>query len=240
MNANDQAAARPRLCLARRRLLLGGGAAALLAGCAVAPRAPEGEWHDVPLPGKQPTRYAPEHKAGRAAVAARADASASLWRKRIDVPAHKLGEVSFSWWVAALNDEADVAQAERADAVARVLFGFDGDTSRLPLRTRMQFELVHTLTGEPPPYATLAYVWDTRAPLDAVVLNPRSDRMRKIVVDSGRAQLGRWRDHRRHLARDFRRAFGEDPGPLRSVALMTDADNTRASVRAWYGPVRIH
>ena len=47
----------------------------------------------------------------------------------------------------------------------------------------------------------------------------------------------RWRDHRRDLAADFRRAFGEAPGPLTSMAVMTDSDNNRASARTWYGPV---
>jgi hypothetical protein len=103
----------------------------------------------------------------------------------------------------------------------------------------MMFDLMQGLTGEPPPYATLMYVWDPQAERDAVVLNPRTDRIRKIVVDSGREHLGTWRDHRRHLAQDFRRAFGEDPGPLLSVALMTDADNTRSTANAWYGPVQL-
>lgn len=55
--------------------------------------------------------------------------------------------------------------------------------------------------------------------------------MRKIVLDSGAAQLGRWRDHQRHLASDFRRVFSKAPGPLQSVAVMTDADNTRSTAR---------
>lgn len=38
---------------------------------------------------------------------------------------------------------------------------------------------------------------------------------------------------------DFRRAFGEEPGALIGVALMTDADNTRASAEASYGEVRL-
>jgi hypothetical protein len=235
---NDEAAASPRLFHGRRRMLL---AAAGLAGCAVAPpRPPDGDWHEVPLPGKRPTRYQPVRKGGRAAVAAQADASASLWRKRLDVAPERLGEVSFSWWVDALIAGADAAQSERGDAVARVLFGFDGDLKRLSFRHRLQFELAETLTGEAPPYATLAYVWETSAPVESLIVNPRSDRLRKIVLDSGATQLGRWRDHRRHLARDFRRAFGEEPGRLRSVALMTDSDNTRAAARAWYGPVKIY
>ncbi|MDP1069050.1 DUF3047 domain-containing protein, partial [Klebsiella pneumoniae] len=85
----------------------------------------------------------------------------------------------------------------------------------------------------------LMYVWDSALPVGTVVINPRSDRIRKIVVDSGPAELRRWRDHRRDLAADFRLAFGEEPGPLTSIAVMTDSDNSRASARAWYGPVEL-
>lgn len=222
----------------RRSLLL--SAPAFAAGCVTAPDEHGPDWHEVRLPGKALTRYQWEHKAGRQALAAQAERSASMWRRRLDVPPARIGEVSFSWWVDRLIDGASVAHAEREDAPARVLFGFGGDRSRLPARTRAMFELAHALTGEEPPFATLMYVWEAEAPLESVVINPRTDRIRKIVVDSGREQLGRWRDHRRHLAHDYRRAFGEDPGPLLSVALMTDADNTRSSASAWYGPVRLY
>jgi hypothetical protein len=147
--------------------------------------------------------------------------------------------VSFSWWVQALIPNASVADIDHEDAVARVIFGFGGDVDKLPLRTRMKFELAQALTGEVPPYATLMYVWDSKLPVGTVVVNPRSDRIRKIVVDSGPAELHRWRDHRRDLAADFRLAFGEAPGPLVSMAVMTDSDNSRASARTWYGLVEL-
>jgi hypothetical protein len=38
---------------------------------------------------------------------------------------------------------------------------------------------------------------------------------------------------------DFIRAFGEEPGPLVAVALMTDTDNTGSTLRAWYGALRL-
>ena len=41
------------------------------------------------------------------------------------------------------------------------------------------------------------------------------------------------------LVEDFQRAFGEAPGPLTSIALMTDTDNTASSAEAWYGPVTL-
>ena len=81
------------------------------------------------------------------------------------------------------------------------------------------------------------YVWDAQAPVGTVIVNPRTDRIRKIVVDSGSHHLRRWRDHRRDLVADFKLAFGEDPGPLVSIAVMTDSDNTRSRATSWYGPV---
>lgn len=228
------------------------GAAGLLAGCAGRPAAPPaidglepaaqpaGPWHEVRLPGKSATRYRWELKQGRRAVAAHAERSASMWRQQVNLQPDRVGVVEFSWWVERLPRDGDLSAAERADAPARVLFGFGGDRSRLSQRNRMMFELAHALTGEEPPYATLMYVWGNRKPVDSLVVNPRTDRVRKIVLDSGTEMLGRWRDHRRNLADDHRRAFGEDPGPLLSVALMTDADNTGSVARAWYGPVRFY
>lgn len=218
-----------------RRCAIGLGALPLV-GCAVAPAPAEG-WHEVRIPGKRSTLYSWARKLGRPAILAHAESSASMWRRRVDVAPQQLGTASFSWWVDELIAGADVSHADREDAPARVLFGFGGDVSRLPARTRMMYELAHALTGEEPPFATLMYVWENRAPLESVIVNPRSDRIRKIVVDSGSAQLGRWRDHRRELPSDFARAFGEAPGPLVSMAVMTDADNTASLARAWYGPV---
>ncbi len=211
----------------------------LLAGCATTPPAGDtgDHWHPVPLPGKTPTLYTAAHKDGRPSTAAISDKSASMWRRRVDLPAPAVGEVRFSWWVQDLIASANVAEASTADAPARVMFAFEGDTRSLPARTRALFDLAEALTGERPPYATLVYVWDAKAPVGSVIVNPRTDRIRKIVVDSGPGQLRRWRDHQRDLAADFRLAFGEAPGALKAVALMTDSDNTASSARAWYGPV---
>ena len=215
-------------------------ALALLAGCAthMPPPATEG-WQPLALPGKKLTRYGWTEKDGRPALEAVSEGSASIWRRKLEPPLAYAGEVRFSWWVEHLMPNASVADIDREDAVARVIFGFAGDIDKLPLRTRMKFELAQALTGETPPYATLMYVWDTRLPVGTVVINPRSDRIRKIVVDSGPAALRRWREHRRDLAADFRLAFGEEPGALTSMAVMTDSDNVRGSAHTWYGPVEL-
>lgn len=196
-------------------------------------------WHGVPLPGKRATQYVQVRKEGRPVVHARADGSASMWRRKVQVPPDQLGEVRWVWRADGLIDQASVADAEREDAVARVIFAFEGDRSRLSPRNRAMFDLAQALTGEAPPYATLMYVWETSAPEGSVIVNPRTDRVRKIVLDSGAQHLRSWREHRRNLAEDFRRAFGEDPGVLVGIAVMTDADNTRSRAEAWYGPIEL-
>jgi hypothetical protein len=207
-------------------------------GPAAAPDPVAGGWHSVLLPGKEATSYRWTSHDGRLALAASSAGSASLWRRKVALDAERVGSVRFAWWVDGVIAGASVADATAEDAPARVIFAFGGDESKLPQRTRMQFDLAEALTGERPPYATLMYVYESNAPPGSVIVNPRSDRVRKIVLDSGVDQLRRWRDHQRDLRADFRAAFGEDPGPLVAVALMTDSDNTRSRASAWYSPPR--
>jgi hypothetical protein len=197
-------------------------------------------WHGVPLPGKKATRYASDIKDGRRSIRAEADSSASLWRRKVDVPAERLSDVRWSWWVEAPILDADLADADRADAPARVVFAFEGDRSQLPPRTRMMFELARTLTGEEPPYATLMYVHAHGVPAGTVLVSQRSDRIRKIVVDGGPSSTKQWREHRRNIAADYQLAFGKPPGRLVGIGVMTDGDNTRSKARAWYGPIELN
>ncbi len=151
---------------------------------------------------------------------------------------HDLERLRFSWKVPDLIAQADLGQRETADSPVRVVLAFEGDRSRLSLKDSMLSELARALTGEPMPYATLMYVWcNTRAP-GSVIVNPRTGRIRKLVVESGRANLNQRLDYERDIRADFMQAFGEPPGPLVGIAIMTDSDNTRTTARAWYGSVQ--
>jgi Protein of unknown function (DUF3047) len=236
-----------RLTTKVRAVIVGLSAAALLGACGTTGRhsssaasgSTETEWQEVRLPGKRATEYTWEQFDGRRALAARAESSASMMRRKLLTAPKLLGTLNFSWQVPELIAGSDVSTAETEDAPARVMLAFAGDVATLPVRTRMLFELAHAVGGEEPPYATLMYVWDRTAPIGSVIINPRTDRIRKIVVDSGPEGLKRWRDHKRDVAADFRRAFGEEPGPLLAIAVMTDSDNTKSKTRAWYGPLTL-
>lgn len=172
-------------------------------------------------------------------MAAEANASASLLRQQLHVAPRDLGSIRFSWKVTSLIEGADMSRRDKDDSPVRIVLAFDGDRSRLSPRDAMLSELSRALTGEEMPYATLMYVWSGHTPVGEVIHNPRTDRIRKLVVQSGPGPLGQWQDHERDIRADYERVFGEPPGTLVGVAIMTDSDNTRSRARAWYGPVKL-
>lgn len=196
-------------------------------------------WLPMPLPGKRFASFETTDRLGRSALTVNANRSVSILRQRFVPSLTEVGELAFSWKVNALPEGADMREATRSDAAVRILLAFDGDRSKWSARNHRLSEMSQLLTGEALPYATLAYVWSNQGEPDSVIINPRTDRIRKVVVESGVEQLGRWRDYRRDVRADFVKAFGEEPGPLVAVALMTDTDNTGTRLQAWYGPLTL-
>jgi hypothetical protein len=194
-------------------------------------------WQHMSFVGKAPTRFRYERKDGRHAVNATSESSASMLRRQVRIEPDALRQLRFSWKVPALISSADMAQRDADDSPVRIVLAFEGDRSRFSPRNAMLSELSRTLTGEELPYATLMYVWCNQRTPGSVITNPRTDRIRKLVVESGPTRLGEWLEYERDVRADFERAFGEPPGALVGVALMSDSDNTRESAVAWYGPL---
>ncbi|MES2973855.1 MAG: DUF3047 domain-containing protein [Pseudomonadota bacterium] len=196
-------------------------------------------WQHFKLPGKKSSQFSYTRMNGRDAMAVLAISSASMLRQTVRIEPADLGKVSFSWKVPTLIPGADMAVRESDDSPVRVVLAFEGDRSRFSAKNAMLSELSRTLTGEEMPYATLMYVWCNKREPGSVILNPRTDRIRKLVVQSGPLNLNQWLDYKRNIREDFERAFGEPPGALVAIGIMTDSDNTATTANAWYGPVRL-
>ncbi len=196
-------------------------------------------WRHHAFPGKQASQFKYVRRDGRDAIAATALSSASMVRQVVHIDPAQLGNVRFSWMVPELMALADMGMRDTDDSPVRIVLAFEGDRSKLSAKNAMLSELANALTGEPMPYATLMYVWcNTREP-GAVIINPRTDRVRKLVVESGAGKLHQWVDYERNIRADYQKAFGEEPGALVGIAIMTDSDNTRSKAKAWYGPVTL-
>lgn len=195
-------------------------------------------WRHFKLPGKTATIYDVVRKDGRDALLAKAGISASIMRRDVNIPAADLADVSFSWQVPQLIEGADLAERDLDDSPVRIVLTFAGDKSKFSAKNAMLSELSQALSGEALPYATLMYVWCNKRQTGSVIVNPRTDRIRSIVVESGDKNLRRWLDYQRNIRADFEKAYGEAPGNLISVGIMTDSDNTKTEVSAAYGGVK--
>ncbi len=196
-------------------------------------------WQHQTFPGKRRNQYAYVWRDGRPAMGVSSESGISAMRLTMHHAPSSLGHIRFSWKVDRLIDEADLQQASKEDSPVRLVLVFDGDRSRFSARDAMLSELSRAVTGEDLPYATLMYVWSNQLPTGTVVNNRRTDRIRKFVIQSGPGGVNRWLDYERDIRADYERVFGEPPGALRAVAVMTDTDNTRSTVKAWYGPVQL-
>ncbi len=195
-------------------------------------------WQPVKIAaGKKPTQYQLVDDSGTVVLNAKADAAASGLGHdtRFDVRAAPF--IEWRWKVAKLIDDADNSIAGKEDSPARIVLQFDGDRAKLPLRDRAFFALGDKVAGREVAYATLMYIWSNKAPVGAVIPNPNTSRVRMIVAASGPGGVGAWQNLRRNVLDDFRKAYGEDPGQLIGVGLLTDSDNTGASAEAWYGDI---
>lgn len=241
----------------KRGYILPLAAALLVAGCATAPapdtvtlsnvqRFSSQQPGEALPPGwqpwvfsafKRPTSYQLVNRDGKTVVRAEARSSASGLIHPLALDPRAWPLLQWRWKVDELIAKADNSQKHLEDAPARLVVSFDGDMEKLTPQDRMLFNNVRILTGQQLPYATLMYIWGNHSPRETVIPNKHTSRVRMIVVESGRDKLGSWQEVTRNVVEDYRRAFGEEPGRISAVGIMTDTDNTGGNVHAYYGDI---
>ncbi len=186
------------------------------------------------------TRYAVVRDGNQRVLNARAAASATGLRCAVDIDPAAFGHLQFSWRVHHVPSQANVAAAEHDDCPARIIVAFAGDDTRLPLRDRLFYEQVELFTGQRLPFATLMYVWDGgEHPPESVHRNHRTARIQYLTVESGTQGAGRWLHYERDVVADYQRVFGEAPGHIVGVGVLTDADALKIDLEAWYGDITL-
>jgi len=193
-------------------------------------------WHPLILSRfKKPTQYRLVSKDGITVVAAHASASASGLAHDVDIDVNRYPWLEWRWLVPSIIEQADSTRAAAEDSPARVVLSFAGDAKTLPFSDRLFMRELKALTGRQLPYATLMYIWDSRLAPGTIVPNPHTARIQMVVAQSGDHNAGRWIAERHNVLEDYRAAFGSDPKRLVSIGVMSDADNTGATVEAYYG-----
>jgi hypothetical protein len=193
-----------------------------------------GQWEPyVMMPQNARTQYHLVNVDG--AVALEADApegGSGLYRKiRIDPKTHPILE--WRWRL----PRQDSPESWRSSPPALISLGIDGDPTKLDILDRIKLRMAKAMTATGLPYASLLYVWRADVPVGTVLRSPHTDRVRMIVVESGDEKLDQWVSVRRNVAEDYRLAFGEEPGDIVAIGVLTDVGDDGTRRRAYYGDI---
>jgi len=249
---------RRRLCMGLPALALGG----MLGGCASAPASraapavavapgevvpfssagadgglPRG-WAPYVMRRDLPrTQYQTCRQDGRTVLHAQGTGTSSGLQCQVSVDPVQTPWLRWQWRVNEMDARATIGDEDISDTPTRIIIGFEGDMSRLSFRDRLIFEQVELFTGHKLPFATLMYVWDGQLPVEHVRHHERTGRVRYLVAESGESQLRQWLSVERNVMADYQRVFGEAPGRISSVGVLTDSDDLKSPTEAWYGDI---
>lgn len=184
------------------------------------------------------TQYGIVDHEGERVLAAKANVSASGLLQPLAFAAEDYPFINWRWKVPQLIVGADNASRVGDDSPVRVIVAFDGDKSKLDFEDQAFDRTVKLFSGRDMPYATIQYIWENQLPPETVLENARTSRSKMLVVESGPGHLGQWLTFRRDMRVDFQRLFGEPPGAIIFVGIMTDTNATRTQATAYYGDIR--
>jgi hypothetical protein len=173
-------------------------------------------WEEKSFKGE--TRYQLLDDDGRTALHATASAAASGLFRKVEIDLESTPYLHWSWKIDKLVAGGSERSKEGDDYPARIYVVFSGGL--FFWRTR-----------------AINYVWSNSEPQGSQWANAFTANAQMIAVRSGPGERGQWLTERRDVRADYRQLFGDEPGEIAAVALMTDTDNTGSAAAAWYGDI---
>jgi hypothetical protein len=184
----------------------------------------------------KPTIYELVKHGEHVVVKATSDASASGLIKGVQIDPKEFPVVQWQWKVENLLKTSDVTRQDGDDYSARLYITFEYDPKRVSLVKKLKYQAGRVLFGDIP-IGAINYVWERKAPVGSIIDNAYTDFVKMVVVESGPQKLGVWTDESRNIYEDYKEAFGEEPPLINGVAIMSDTDNTKERVVAYYGDI---
>jgi hypothetical protein len=156
---------------------------------------------------------------GRRALHLRSQSDNSAITREVAVDVKRFPLLVWRWKVVTLPVGGDSRRRDRDDQAAQVYVAFP----RFPTAARSRI---------------IGYVWDTTAPIGAIVKSQSSGVVTYIVVRSGAVDLGRWIEETRDVYDDYRKIYGEVPAEeARAVSVAIDSNDTHSAAESYIGDI---
>ncbi len=195
------------------------------------------KWSMLKIPGRRLTLYDLVEDENGAHITATSHNSASGLVYAVDVDPHHYSQIEWRWKVDAAIEKGNMLKKKGDDYSARIYLTFDFDPSKLSFFDRTKYLLIKTFTNFEIPLRALNYAWANQVGKGTIAPSPYSDWVYIIAHQSGNDNAGQWQMERSNLIEDYRKAFGEAPGRITGVAIITDSDDTKGSAKGYYGDI---
>ncbi len=141
------------------------------------------------------------------------DTSFSL-QKEVNIDLRQYPILTWKWKVTTLPAGGDFRKSRTDDQAAQLFIAFS--------KTR-----------------AIVYIWDTTAPQGTMgkAAAPFFMSIKAVVVRSGAADAGKWITESRNVYDDYRKFFGEDPGPVGGVRIQINSQHTGTSAESYFADV---
>ena len=80
----------------------------------------------------------------------------------------------------------------------------------------------------------IKYVWSSSLPVGTRIKSPVYWRSYTVVLQSGDTHIGKWQQEVVNFYQDYKDIFGEEPGQVVGIAILTDSDSTNSVAEADY------
>ncbi|MFK5915443.1 MAG: DUF3047 domain-containing protein [Woeseiaceae bacterium] len=170
-------------------------------------------------------------------VKAESMGAASGLTKKITFNPKEYPYLSWRWKVNKSIPGTDVTLKSGDDCAARVYVIFDYKLEDLPKEEQSRVNLYKSFYGKLPPLATLNYIWGNKMALGSIVSSPYTKLVKLVVLKNKSSALQQWHVEERNIYEDYKKAFGEEPKNVISLAIMTDTDNTNAMAESYFGDI---
>lgn len=147
--------------------------------------------------------------------------------------------LKWRWKVSNVYRKGDSATKEGDDYPARIYVLFAYDQAKASVGKRLKYEFAKLIYGQFPPDSSISYIWDNRETNKPFIINAYATEARMIPVSFGTDKVNTWQEYAVNMVQDYKMAFGQEPPPTASLAVMCDSDNTHESAKALIQYIRI-
>lgn len=195
-------------------------------------------WKHLDFPRKpRRTLYTVQQEGGNYFLKADSVESASALYKTINEDLSLYPVLSWSWKVEGVVRNGNERKKEGDDYAARVYVTFEYEPDKISAYERIKHRFIETVYGIAPPGNAINYIWANKLAKNEAVPNPFTDQVIMVAQESGTGLVGKWVREERNIYEDYRKFFKAEPPRITGIVVMTDTDNTRDKIIAYYDDI---